>query len=202
MENKKILVLVSAVIVFLVVLVAILFRVSKPTPPSIEKPISELTEKNALEWEVFTSDERKAILEDDFYWKKEGEASLRLETESGGEVVMIYKLPRGESLDLSTKNYLEFWAYSKNPNIGFQENSPWIVLRDAKGDFNRYQADWDILNESQDQWQKYTIPLKGDETWKLTSSGTLDLSSVVAVEIHADTWDYGFTLWIDGLRFY
>jgi len=31
--------------------------------------------------------------------------------------------------------------------------------------------------------------------------GTMSLSQVNYVEIHADTWDYGFTLWVDGVQF-
>ena len=32
--------------------------------------------------------------------------------------------------------------------------------------------------------------------------GTMSLDSVNYVEFHADTWDYGYTLWLDGVQFY
>jgi hypothetical protein len=45
------------------------------------------------------------------------------------------------------------------------------------------------------------IPLTGDASWIRTVTGSPTLSEVTGIEIHADTWDYGFTLWLDGLTF-
>ena len=50
-------------------------------------------------------------------------------------------------------------------------------------------------------WHLYHVPLAGDENWSRTASGSPTLADVNAVEIHQDTWDFGFTLFYDGLRF-
>jgi len=63
----------------------------------------------------------------------------------------------------------------------------------------------DLLNEAIGQWQSYEIPLDApsDENngWRGTIHGSLDLAHINCLEIHSDTWDYGFKLWVDGVRF-
>ena len=49
------------------------------------------------------------------------------------------------------------------------------------------------------------IPLDASSTenngWRRTPQGSPDFSHIQYVEIHADTWDHGFTLWVDGVSF-
>jgi hypothetical protein len=48
---------------------------------------------------------------------------------------------------------------------------------------------------------EFVIPIAGDGTWQRTTFGSPTLSAINYIEIHADTWGYGFTLWMDGVRF-
>jgi hypothetical protein len=64
-----------------------------------------------------------------------------------------------------------------------------------------YQTEVDILNDAIGKWQHYRTSLDGDELWHLTKVGEVSLDEINYIEIHADTWGYGFTLWVDGLSF-
>ena len=48
---------------------------------------------------------------------------------------------------------------------------------------------------------EFVIPIAGDATWQRTTFGTPTLTEMNYIEIHADTWGAGFTLWMDGVRF-
>jgi len=166
------------------------------------KPPPELTEKNAENWAAEASDGLLTTVKDDYTFKQVGEASIKLVTESGGDVCIRYPALTMAEWDLTNKDYLTIWFYSENHNIGFQNSSPWISLGNQKtGGYFQYQTDWDILNDSQGKWCSYKIPLTGDELWRRTKVGEVSLDEINYIEIHADTWDYGFTLWIDGLSF-
>ena len=39
------------------------------------------------------------------------------------------------------------------------------------------------------------------DTWQTTNVGSANLAKITGLEIHADTWGYGFTMWVDGLCF-
>lgn len=202
MKDKK--VLIPLGIISVIILVWVVIQSSKPTViPTTTIPIftSELTEKNANNWSVNAADQRSTTIQDESDLVKVGEASLRLETESGSDVSLRYQLPESESWDLGTKRYLRFWLYSENPNEAFQNNSPWIRLENPQGDFYQYQVEWDMLNDSQGKWQEYNISLTDDERWERKVSGSVSLTEISSIEIHADTWEYGFTLWVDGLIF-
>ena len=44
-------------------------------------------------------------------------------------------------------------------------------------------------------------PLAGGNGWTVTNAGG-SLSQVNWVELHADTWDAGFDIWVDAVSFY
>jgi hypothetical protein len=64
-----------------------------------------------------------------------------------------------------------------------------------------YVPNEDFLTGAIGQWVELVIPLAGDSTWVRTDVGSPTLAEVTGIEIHADTWGYGFTLWLDGLSF-
>ena len=112
--------------------------------------------------------------------------------------------------DLRDARALHFQIYAENPNLGFQSGSPWIRLQDGVGNFVEYQycrggAPYDLLNEARDRWQTYDIPLAGVpdgvDGWRRTLQGAPIFADIQSLEIHADTWDSGFTLWFDGMDF-
>ncbi|MCE7959063.1 MAG: hypothetical protein DYH06_14165, partial [Acidobacteria bacterium ACB2] len=50
-------------------------------------------------------------------------------------------------------------------------------------------------------WRRHRVPLSADSEWTRTVDGTFSLADVVAIEIHQDTWDAGFTVNYDDVRF-
>ena len=88
----------------------------------------------------------------------------------------------------------------KNPVIGFQ--SFFIRIGDFRGNYYKYSASTAILNNAHLAWKQYKFPLSGNSTFQRTATGSMSLDSVNYVEFHADTWDYGYTFWLDGLQFY
>ena len=163
---------------------------------------AELTEENAIDWSARAEDNLLTIVENDYLFKQVGKASIKLTTESGGDVSLRYPTLTIAKWNLTAKKYVNIWFYSENPNVGFQGCSPWIRLGNLKtGGYLQYQTDADILNDAIGNWQCYRIPLNGDELWHLTKIGEVSLNEINYIEIHADTWGYGFTLWVDGLSF-
>jgi hypothetical protein len=63
----------------------------------------------------------------------------------------------------------------------------------------------DVLNDAIGAWKSFQIPLNAASTvndgWRRTTFGSPNVSSVSALEIHSDTWGFGFTLWVDGVGF-
>jgi parallel beta-helix repeat protein len=134
--------------------------------------------------------------------KKVGAASVKLVTGRGWYVALNYR-PGGDSLSqwsLAEEDTLYFWVRTiKQPQFGFQYFH--IRIGDAYGNYYRYTASSYLLNAANLVWIQYMFPLSGNSQFTRTSSGTMDLSQTNYVEIWADTWDYGFTLWVDGVQF-
>jgi hypothetical protein len=99
-------------------------------------------------------------------------------------------------------------VYVYNVNT-FQNGSPWIRLMDSNGNYYQYQyyvnnSPYDLLNEARNQWRSYDIPIDPPVQptgWRRTSFGTPDIAHINRLEFHADTWDYGFKYWLDGVYF-
>ena len=130
---------------------------------------------------------------------------LHLVTDSGGDVVII-----GEPTvpwNLTSASALILSIYASNPNLGFQNGSPWIMLFDRTGNSVMYQHFSngylvDMLNEARGQWMEITVPIRANESvWHRTLSGEMDFSMISRIEIHADTWGYGFQLWVNNVSF-
>jgi hypothetical protein len=160
----------------------------------------ELTELNASSWTVQASDDRYSQLFDDTVMVKIGDASIKLITESGYDVNMSYPSSGNANWNLPDIDYISIWFRAQNPNTGFQSNSPWIHLCTNSGYYN-YQTFGEVLNAANGTWKHFYIPLNGDRLWRRSEVGNISLSRIDWIEIHTDTWEYGFTLWIDGLEF-
>src|SRR4030095_7815428 len=50
-------------------------------------------------------------------------------------------------------------------------------------------------------WRLVRIPLAGSAAWRRTTTGSPSLAAVDQIEIHQDTWDSGFTVYYDSLKF-
>ena len=135
--------------------------------------------------------------------KKIGAASVKLVTSRGWDLALNYR-PAGDSLSrwqLTDNDTLWFWVrVIKQPQYGFQFFS--VRVGDDHGNYYKYTATPTLLNAAQLMWRQYRFPLSGNTQFTRTTVGIMSLSQVNYVEIHADTWDYGFTLWVDGVQFH
>ncbi|TRZ70769.1 MAG: T9SS C-terminal target domain-containing protein, partial [Bacteroidetes bacterium] len=67
--------------------------------------------------------------------------------------------------------------------------------------YYKYTASPSLLTSANLIWKQYKVPLAGNSQFTRTMVGTMSLDKVNYVEFHADTWDYGYTLWLDGVQF-
>jgi hypothetical protein len=162
-------------------------------------PPPELTELNAGSWAAW-AEGATASASDETGFTVVGSGSVRFDTTGGADNYLRYAADRQVRWNLSAVNVVRVWFYAENPNFSFQERSPWIRLGNADGYFE-WRTDFDILNQAMGQWVEFVIPIAGDDTWHRTEFGSPAMDRVHYVEIHADTWGAGFTLWVDGLRF-
>jgi len=131
-----------------------------------------------------------------------GAASVKLIAGRGWDVALNYR-PAGDSVSrwtLTDNDTMYFWVRTiKNIIIGFQAFH--IRIGDAKGNYYKYIASVNLLNAANLTWIQYKFPLSGDNTFFRSTIGNMSLDNVNYVEFHADTWDYGYTLWVDGVQF-
>ena len=161
-----------------------------------------LTENSAALWGA-EAQYATAATYDDTSRGQVGDASLRFETTGGFDTWLWAPESRNANWDLLGAGCggLEFWVYAENPNMAFQNNSPWIRVCTGPNDYFQFTPAWDILNDARYQWIKLRIPFTGDDIWSRSTVGNPDLTDVDYIEIHADTWGAGFTLWFDGFSF-
>jgi hypothetical protein len=178
-------------------------------PPPEPRPRADLTELNADDWFAW-ADGATASASDDTVRTTFGAGSVRFDTTGGFDTYLRYEPPNGTMWDLSDANEFHFDVYAENPSpIGFQQE-PIIRFIDLDGDVMefRYWRDgslYALWNDARDNWLSETIAVKSldqpDTGWRGTAIGTPDWTRMKTVEIHADTWDAGFTLWFDRAGF-
>ena len=160
---------------------------------------AELTENNAGDWGSFASDGAATIVSNDTVHVKAGATSIHLRTESGFDPGVRYPAANNANWDLTGDNALAFWTYADNrTNDGFQGVQPIIVLKTAGGDITLTPRHIEIPNQG---WQHLDVPLAGSAEWIRTAAGSPTLSHVTGLEIHQDTWEYGFDVYYDDLQF-
>lgn len=162
---------------------------------------SDLAEPVFGEWSVWAEAATASVA-----WDAErrvfGPYSLRFETTGGFDTLARFPGDRLAMWDLSARSELRFQVYAENPGWGFQGDVPWVRLGCPDGSsFDLRPTSGAVLNLALDQWHEFVVPLAGDAEWQLSTTGAPSLAAVSSLEIHMDTWDYGFTAWIDGVRF-
>jgi len=162
----------------------------------------ELTDPDSGVWSVFASDGAPSAAGWDQGMKMSGAASLKVVTESGWDV-NVHRWPASgltTAWDLASKTTLSFSVYALNANEGsFQEFS--VRLGNESGGYLQYSTSSDMLSGAIGQWRRIDVPLAGSTLWQKSAAGHVVLDSIAYVEVHADTWGGGFTLWIDGMSF-
>jgi hypothetical protein len=162
--------------------------------------LDALTENNAAIWSVST-DSGNISVADANTIVHDGDGSIRISTDSGFDSWARVPRDSNAAWDLSSMAFVRFWVYAQNANFGFQGNSPWVRLGTSDIDYIELHPTFDALNNARDEWHEFVIPIVGDDTWKKTHVGSPSLSNINYVEIHMDTWGFGFKAWLDGLGF-
>ncbi len=176
-------------------------------------PADDLTELNAADWSAYAdgSNPQNTYVQDDPSYKQVGQASLKFVTDGGFDAWVKYPRSFIAQWDVSSATHLNMRVRAQNTNSPqFQNGSPWIRLYTSDTDYFQYQYytggnPVDLLNNALTTWRTYQVPLNagGDvqNGWRRTSVGSPSLTTVSSIEIHADTWGGGFTLWLDGVGF-
>ncbi|MCB0822301.1 MAG: right-handed parallel beta-helix repeat-containing protein [Bacteroidales bacterium] len=143
------------------------------------------------------------LVEWDYDEKLFGDASVHVSTGNGWDIGVMYR-PAGDSMaswSFTEQDTLVFWLKSiNNTGYGFQFCN--VYLGNNCGGYFKYTASAiTILNPTMGQWKQIKVVLSGVSPWARSAYGNISLSDISWVEIHADTWEYGFELWIDGVRF-
>lgn len=158
----------------------------------------DLAEANASSWTGFgdgaftLSDESAPEL------VRSGATSIKFETLSGFDTGVKYPASADAHWDLTGVTHFEFWSYAENPH-SFQDQQPVLVLKQDDFNYFRYTPALTITREL--AWQFFQIPLAGSPAWNREQVGSPDLAQINQLEIHQDTWDYGFTIWYDAVQF-
>ena len=161
---------------------------------------ADLAEMNAAEWAGWSDGGSITVVDDDALVTA-GSGSLRVVTDGCADNAIWYPAGRTADWNLSSVQSIHVWFYADNPNDpDFQNYSPRIRLGCAHGEFEWIPND-DVLNQALGQWVEVVVPIAGDGTWTRNAYGAPSLANVRFVQINADTWGCGFTLWVDGLRF-
>jgi hypothetical protein len=178
-------------------------------PPVQTQPPGDMTELNAGDWFAFAV-AATASTSDDAVRKTFGAASVRFDTTGGFDTYLRYEPASGTLWDLTSLDMFRFDVYAENPSAFDFQQEPIVRFIDADGDameFRYWQTNspYPLWNDAIGSWMSQTIFIKSTAQpatgWRGTPIGTPDWSRMTTVEIHADTWDFGFTLWFDRMGF-
>ncbi|MFZ4575345.1 MAG: Ig-like domain-containing protein [Phycisphaerales bacterium] len=160
---------------------------------------ADFAEGNAGAWGAFASDNAARSVANSTARVKDGASSILFTTASGFDTGVTFPAAANWNFNASAFNTLVFWEYPENSTpIGWQGDQPIVVIRTGTGT---------IRLEPQSQlapnfaWRLLKAPLAGGNGWVRTTTGTPNLADIDQIEIHHDTWDYGFRVFFDGVRF-
>jgi hypothetical protein len=183
------------------------FVVSAPLPEG--RPKLDMTELNAADWFAWAQG-ATASTSNDAAHKTTGAASLRFDTTGGFDTFLRYEPPHGALWNLTHADQFDFDVYAQNPSPSGFQVEPIVRMIDADGDWMEFRyyhngGPFPLWSDARGQWLSVSIPIKLTDQpatgWRGTANGTLDWTRIRTVEIHADTWDHGFTLWFDRMGF-
>jgi len=95
---------------------------------------------------------------------------------------------------------MQIWIKTENPHSQ-QFQQFYIRLGNNCSAYFQYTPPISVLNSTIGNWVKFDIPLTGNATWVKTSYGNISFDDLAYFEVNADTWDWGFEMWIDGITF-
>nr|WP_319396272.1 CARDB domain-containing protein [uncultured Desulfobacter sp.] len=178
-------------------------------------PPADMAENNAENWEGWAEGgiDGESYFENDTNrtapWST-GLASVKFVTDGAFDTYLRYPGAYEAQWDLSEVDYLYISVYAENPSAYNFQEGPAVRLVDQDGSYFEYNFYENggvktLINDAVGQWIMLEIPLDApedpEEGWGRSRVGTPDLAGIRYLEIHADTWDSGFTLWIDDTYF-
>ncbi|MBS1704315.1 MAG: hypothetical protein JST40_00460 [Armatimonadetes bacterium] len=160
----------------------------------------DYAENNASSWEGYsTVDGGATTLTNDTTHVRVGSYSVRFDTLSGFETGVRYPKTGSLGLNATTYNYFQFDVYPVNDTpYGFQDSQPKLTIYTPTGNVILTPGTQMLSNKA---WNRFRIPLAGDSTWTRTTTGNPNLANVTRFQLAFDTWDYAFTLYLDGAKF-
>ncbi len=160
----------------------------------------DYAENNASAWGSYsTVDGGATSVVNDATHVREGVSALKFITASGFETGVTYPKTGSLGLDASAKNYFLFDVWpDNNTTYGFQGPQPILTVTTSTGTITLTPSDQLLANHV---WNRIYIPLAGGQGWTRTTTGTPNLAQVQSFRLAFDTWDYGFSLYIDRVRF-
>ncbi|QOJ00205.1 MAG: hypothetical protein HRU70_06770 [Phycisphaeraceae bacterium] len=171
---------------------------------SVMAQTPDFAEGNAHQWGTFASDGASRSVVNSTERVKVGSSSILFTTASGFDTGVSYPANANLNLDASGYNTLLFWEYPENTTpIGWQGHQPVVVIRTGVGSASPGTIRLTPTTQQTPNraWKLFKVPLAGGEGWVRETIGTPNLSDVDQVQIHHDTWDAGFRIWFDGVRF-
>ena len=128
-----------------------------------------------------------------------GSQALRAVTNAPFDFFVRYVAPT--PINASTANELRVAVRSLNTTPGgWQVAGPILVAEDTNGARIQFEPRRQMLGVDGNLWTVASAPLAGSPSW-VTTGGPVNWSSIRAIEIHADTFDDGFTLDVDAVSF-
>jgi len=159
----------------------------------------ELTENNANLWGTYASDQATTSTQNNSIFVQEGNYSVEFITASGFLTGLYYPNTGSLNSDLTGQN-LTFSYYAENSSpYGFQAPLKFRLYTNSAYFEYTYSA-----NPIVGTWQSFDVPITGSsyQSWTVTTSGNPSISNITKVEFEFDTWDAGFTIYLDDVKFY
>jgi len=128
-------------------------------------------------------------------------SAVHASTLAAFDFAMVTPPAKNLGLNASGDTKLGFFVKANDPSPSGWQTGPVIVLGSAGGTITYTPPQILLPTTTAAGWSFIEIPLAGGNGWTRTNNGG-SLSQVNWVEIHADTWDAGFDLWVDAVSFY
>ena len=164
----------------------------------------DFAERNGEQWFVGADDETSAsTVTEDTVLRAVGTNSVRWDSTAPFNSYLRFPANRNGQWYVGDNTHLEFLVRVSNPNVGFQGPQPVVRIGSGNWCWVEYRPTTDLLTPLNhlNGWTPIRIPLAGDANWTRTTHGCNEIFGVDWIEIAADTWNTGFTLWVDGLCF-
>jgi parallel beta-helix repeat protein len=127
----------------------------------------------------------------------------RIDPYDGNRVALLWPATRDAGQPLTDASTLIVWLRARNPNLpAWQDVNPVITVFEDEQHWLRFTPARDLLANpphlyGRDGWNRFAVPLAGDELWKREGPGLRTLSWLT---IGLDSWGWEpFDVWIDGL---